>query len=48
MNEMNELIKVNYEKEQPSVSGRELHEFLEDEEKNIAVLTARIGILERL
>ena len=28
MNEMNELIKVDYEKEQPSVSGRELHEFL--------------------
>ena len=28
---MNELIKVNYEKEQPSVSGRELHEFLEVE-----------------
>ena len=29
MNEKNELIKVNYEKEQPAVSGRELHEFLE-------------------
>lgn len=26
---MNELIKVNYEGEQPTVSGRELHEFLE-------------------
>ena len=28
---MNELIKVNYESEQPTVSGRELHEFLEVE-----------------
>ena len=26
-----ELIKVNYDKEQPTVSGRELHEFLEVE-----------------
>ena len=26
---MNELIKVNYESEEPTVSGRELHEFLE-------------------
>ena len=26
---MNELIRVNYEKEQPTVSARELHEFLE-------------------
>ena len=26
---MNELIKVNYEGDQPTVSGRELHEFLE-------------------
>lgn len=29
MNGMNELIKVNYEGDQPTVSGRELHEFLE-------------------
>ncbi len=26
---MNELLKVNYDSEQPTVSGRELHEFLE-------------------
>lgn len=26
---MNELLKVNYDREQPTVSGRELHEFLE-------------------
>ena len=26
---MNELIKVNYENERPTISGRELHEFLE-------------------
>lgn len=26
---MNEIIKVNYENERPTVSGRELHEFLE-------------------
>ena len=26
---MNDLIKVNYEKEEPTVSGRDLHEFLE-------------------
>lgn len=28
---MNEIIKVNYENERPTVSGRELHEFLEIE-----------------
>lgn len=28
---MNELIKVNYEKEIPTISGRDLHEFLEVE-----------------
>ena len=28
---MNELLKVNYNSEQPTVSGRELHEFLEIE-----------------
>lgn len=28
---MNELLKVNYDSEQPTVSGRELHEFLEIE-----------------
>ena len=26
---MNELLKVNYDSEQPTVSGRELHDFLE-------------------
>ncbi|MFR1808566.1 MAG: ABC transporter ATPase [Pygmaiobacter massiliensis] len=26
---MNELIKINYDSEQPTVSGRELHEFLQ-------------------
>ena len=26
---MNEIIKVNYENDRPTVSGRELHEFLE-------------------
>lgn len=26
---MNELIKVNYDSDRPTVSGRELHEFLE-------------------
>ena len=30
---MNELIKINYDGEQPVVSGRELHEFLEVKEK---------------
>ena len=30
---MNELIRVNYSKEQPTVSGRELHEFLEAKTK---------------
>ena len=28
---MNELIKVDYSKEQPTVSGRDLHQFLEVE-----------------
>ncbi len=26
---MNELIKVNYDNDRPTVSGRELHEFLD-------------------
>lgn len=26
---MNELIKINYDSEQPTVSGRELHQFLQ-------------------
>ncbi len=30
---MNELIKVNYNNDTPTVSGRELHEFLEINEK---------------
>lgn len=30
---MNELIKVNYNNERPTVSGRELHEFLEVKER---------------
>lgn len=30
---MNELLKINYENERPTVSGRELHEFLEVKEK---------------
>ena len=30
---MNELLKVNYDSEQPTVSGRELHEFLEIKER---------------
>ena len=30
---MNELIKVNYEKENPTVSGRDLHDFLEITER---------------
>lgn len=28
---MNELIKVNYDNDRPTISGRELHEFLEVE-----------------
>ncbi len=28
---MNELIKVNYDSDRPTISGRELHEFLEVE-----------------
>lgn len=28
---MNELIKVNYDSDRPTLSGRELHEFLEVE-----------------
>jgi len=29
MSIMNELIKINYEKGKPAISGRELHEFLD-------------------
>ena len=30
---MNELIKVNYDNDTPTVSGRELHELLEIQER---------------